>query len=375
MSSSQKQFWYCELFQVIGGGGWMIVIRADGNAGIGAGHLMRCLTIADAIRQESGREIIFACADEESALLAERHGYETWILGTDYRDMESEIPRWEERFSSDNPSKNILLVDSYFVTIPYLAHLRRYGILVLLDDMAKQAYPVDAVVNYNVFAAQEKYDRLYRGTDTRCFVGGRFIPIRPVFWSAGYVVRDKAEDMLITTGGGDSQNIAAGILRAVYRTGMRYHIVTGRYNPHFAELKEMESTFPGVHVRHDVADMAGLMGQCDLAVTAGGTTVYELAALGVPFICFSYAENQEALTEYIDRQGIAGYGGAYHKEPGRTLENIAAQAALLAGDCELRRSYRIREKSMVDGLGARRLANILLEYSNFVDMENAGGKQ
>lgn len=54
------------------------------------------------------------------------------------------------------------------------------------------------------------------------------------------------------------------------------------------------------------------MAQCQLAVTAGGTTIYELAVLGVPFVCFSYAENQEALTEWLGTQQIAGYAGAWH---------------------------------------------------------------
>lgn len=347
----------------------MILIRADGNARIGAGHLMRCLTIAAAVkemavqRQDGEREpdILFVCADEQSAQTAAAQGYRTWVLGTDYRDMESELPLWKKRFSSDNPSQNILLVDSYFVTIPYLAQLRRYGILVLLDDLAGQAYPADMVVNYNAFARREVYDKLYEGTDTRCYAGSRYIPIRSMFLEGSYRVRDKAENVLITTGGGDSENIAGRILRAVYQKGMNYHLVTGRFNPHLEELLEMEREYPGTHIHHDVADMAGLMRRCDLAVSAGGTTVYELAAIGVPFVCFSYAQNQEALAEYVGSAGIAGFAGAYHKNPCGTLGQIAQQTGALAGDCALRREFHEREKGMVDGLGARRLANILLE--------------
>lgn len=351
----------------------MIIIRADGNVSIGAGHLMRCLTIADAVRTRLGgvphglaprmcgeNTILFVCADEESGQLVLQHGYPVWVLGTDYRNMEEELPLWQKRFAWDNPSQNILLADSYFVTIPYLAHLRRYGILVLLDDMGKQTYPADVVINYNAFAKQTVYQRLYAGTGTRCMTGSSFVPVRPQFAQGDYALRDSVEDVLITTGGGDSRNIAAGILGSIYTAGIRYHVVTGRFNPYMQELKAMEATHPGVRIYHDVTDMAGLMRSCDLAVTAGGTTVYELAAVGVPFVCFSYAENQEALAEYVGRKGIGGYGGAFHKEPERTLAEIAGQIRSLASDADLRRSYHQGGRSMTDGLGASRLADILL---------------
>ena len=74
----------------------MFLIRADGNAFTGAGHLMRCLSVAQELRKLSGNgeEIHFICADPESAALAEEHGFPAHSLGTDYQDMEAELSRW-----------------------------------------------------------------------------------------------------------------------------------------------------------------------------------------------------------------------------------------------------------------------------------------
>ena len=106
--------------------------------------------------------------------------------------------------------------------------------------------------------------------------------------------------------------------------------------------------------------MAALMAQCQLAVTAGGTTIYELTVLGVPFVCFSYAENQEALTEWLGAQQIAGYAGAWHRAAGETQVRIGAWCLKAQRDPGLRRQCYETERGLIDGLGAARIAQILI---------------
>ena len=122
--------------------------------------------------------------------------------------------------------------------------------------------------------------------------------------------------------------------------------------------------YGNVQVYHDVKNMAELMARCDLAVTAGGTTIYELSTLGVPFVCFSYAENQEKLTEYIGDRQIAGYGGAYHKDACGTLEGIAKQINELKKNSALRKEYSEKERKLVDGEGAKRIARIIQDVAD-----------
>lgn len=344
---------------------YMYIFRADGNAKIGAGHLMRCLTIADAIPDKE--QIMFLCADSESAALPKQKGYYALILGTDYRKMESELPILKEAIGNlvlkdSETMQHVILVDSYFVTDNYLHILRQYGSVVLLDDMASQAYPVDAVVNYNVFASADRYDTLYKGIkNTEYFIGKDYVPVRSEFLLREYAVRNRVNDILITTGGGDIDNIASQILDVIYDERIDFHIITGKFNPHFKALKEIEKLKKGVYIHCNVTDMAGMMERCDLAITAGGTTIYELASVGVPFICFSYAENQEALTQYIGKQDIAGYAGAYHKEPKKTLNNIQKLCREFIDGSEYRNKYSMRAIKMTDGLGAKRLADLLKE--------------
>ncbi len=346
----------------------MFVIRADGNERIGAGHLMRCLTIAGELARLGRRErILFVCADDGSAKLAGQYGFEAAVLGTDYRDMESELPVLEGIFGEYRDGQGdagpVILVDSYYVTDRYLERLRRFGTIALMDDLGQRKYPVDVVINYNAPAEPEHYRRLYPGTDTGLLVGSAYIPVREQFLHRDYRVRETVQTVLITAGGGDGGNLAWKLLRALYDGEREYHLVSGQFNPHFQTLKQMEEAHGNIHIHCNVKDMAGLMAAADLAVTAGGSTVYELAVLGVPFICFSCAGNQEPLTEYIGRRDIAGFAGAYHKNAGETLERMAALFGSLSADAGLRRRFHEREKAMVDGMGAARLAAALAGMS------------
>ena len=356
----------------------MLIIRADGNAKIGAGHLMRCLTIARAVERRGGSEILFLCADEDSAGMVRAHGFRAEVLCTDYRDMESELWADAGHTSGSRPrrkkanvknmwdlwitkSRNCILVDSYYVTDSYLEGLGRYGKVYLLDDLQSQAHSADGIINYNLFADREVYARLYEGKSVELYLGSDFVPLRQQFQNVDYHVRDAVREVLLTTGGGDVENIAGKILDAIYRENIIFHVLVGRFSPHFESWRKRVEQTPNLQIHFDVQNMAELMEKCDLAITAGGSTVYEFASVGVPFICFSYAENQEALVEYIGRKNVAASAGAWHRDVVSTLEHMGSLFTNLCGDTALRRQYSDRERRLIDGQGAERLAEILRE--------------
>ena len=344
----------------------MFLIRADGNAKIGIGHLMRCMTIAEELAAIHDREeILFVCADAGSAAVVRENGFRAHVLGTDYQDMESELSGWQEfmkeLWGGGVAAGHVLLVDSYFVTDRYLDMLGEMGKVVLMDDIGSHPYPVNCVVNYNAPADPAYYARLYEGQNVKLLIGSSYVPIRRQFLNFEYRVADQIRDVFLTTGGGDSENIAGSILKCIWDGELCFHLVVGRFNPHLAELKELAESRGGITIYHDVSNMAGLRGQCDVAVTAGGSTVYELAALGVPFICFSYAENQEALAEYVGTSGIGASAGKWHMDSDTTLERIREQLAELRIDRKKREAFHLQERAMIDGGGARRLAEALAE--------------
>lgn len=339
-----------------------LIIRADGNAHIGVGHLMRCLTIADASACRD--RVCFWCADEASADLARRRGYEAESLGTDYRDMLSELPvlerLWSHRTGKAYAGPQTILVDSYHVNEAYLQALQVFGRVFLLEDVPGQRRPVDGVINYNAFADEETYRAIYGQSDKVCrCIGPSYVPLRPQFAGRDYQVREQVKQLLVTTGGGDGENIAGRILERLEDMDCVIHVISGPYNPHGDWLARYAEEHPHVALHRQVEEMADLMLQCDLAVTASGTTVYELCALGVPFVCFSYAENQERLADYAGRQGIGLNAGQYHHNAGETLDNIGRLAKQAASDWQGRRQMSQRARKLIDGRGTVRLAEAL----------------
>ena len=342
----------------------MYYFRADGSAATGAGHLMRCLTVAQELQKriEHPQEICFLCAEEASAELMRSYDMPVKILGTDPSDPEEELPVLEELIKGTG---HVFLVDSYAVTDGYLRKLHRFGRVYLLDDMQQHGFPVDGVINYNLFASAERYRELY-GEKTARYLGAAYVPVRQQFCEAAgkYTLPDVVTDILITTGGGDRDNIAGEILRELWEHSLsgkaiRYHLVVGRFNPNLAKLEQYASEHSDVILHCDVRDMAGLMSSCQLAVTAGGTTIYELAVLGVPFVCFSYAENQEGLTKWLGEHDITGYGGAWHHDPSETIKAIGARCLEACENRECRQKAYEAERTLIDGRGAARIAEIL----------------
>ncbi|MCM1188882.1 MAG: UDP-2,4-diacetamido-2,4,6-trideoxy-beta-L-altropyranose hydrolase [bacterium] len=372
----------------------MYIFRADGNARTGAGHIMRCMTIADALaRLEGGKEeIVFFCGEEQAVRMASSGGF--WAKRLEAREpwTEAELTEWERILRSEEGDqwrfrgsfgdngfesdaaypgkKNVILADSYLVTDLYLEKLEKYGAVALLDDFGRHRFPVDCIINYNAPAQRTVYRDLYKGCRTRLAVGREYIPVRAQFVGREYRVRREVRNVLITTGGGDIDNIARRIFERIDRKDREYYVVVGRFSPHLAEMKGLERERRNLHVLYDVTAMGELMEKCDVAVTAGGTTVYELAAVGVPLICFSYAENQEVLTEYIGTMGVAGYAGAYHREPEETLNRLEELFDGLNGSNELRRSFYEAERRLADGRGAERLARVLWELKRGIERKD-----
>ena len=140
----------------------MILIRVDGNETIGLGHMMRCLSVADALKKH-GTEVMFVTADDKCVALLDRRGYPHITLNTDYSEMNSEADRLLELIAGYQPKA--VLVDSYFVTESYLHHLKSAARLIYMDDLAAFAYPADVLINYNIFADPEAYQQLYSGKE------------------------------------------------------------------------------------------------------------------------------------------------------------------------------------------------------------------
>ena len=379
----------------------MVVIRADANSKIGMGHVMRCLSVADALLKR-GEEVLFVTADDTPVPLLTKKGIPYRVLHTDYADMEAELPKLWNALSELSqgpgvpeaalPQKNTsILVDSYYVTEKYLAALKKRITTIYMDDIYAFSYPVDMLINYNIYGEEMGYEKDAAFADTKLLLGTEYVPLREEFSAgAGYAQSRKelsaetenvtpAEDrlhqtaeqgrtadggILITTGGSDSFNLAGQLLMEAMKYDAlkekEYHVVSGSLNPHIGELQALAQKHENIHIHCNVTNMAELMAESEVALSAGGSTLYELCAVGVPVIAFSFAENQERLVQTFVKRGIAQYGGNYRTDGNKMIQNTIAGLETLLEDKNLRSEYRKKARTLVDGKGAERIAEALL---------------
>lgn len=344
----------------------MIWIRADANKEIGSGHIMRCLSVAAEL-QKSGEQVMFIVADESATELLAQKGQAFQVLYSDYRDMEAELSVLLPLLLQQKP--RLVLVDSYFVTDSYLEQLHMHAKTACMDDMFAFPYPVDMVINYNIYGDLLPYRENSHPYNETFLLGCSYVPLREEFRYVSYEIKDEAKNVLITTGGSDKYNLAGQILQTMLadeRTkNLHYHVVSGAFNPHLFELKQIGVQYENVHIHQNVTNMSELMRSCDVAITAAGSTIYELCAIGVPVLCFSFVDNQERMVQTFVDKGLVHFGGDYLQDKEKMVTELVKKLCELVASKELRKNYSEKARLLVDGKGAGRIADALQRLSEF----------
>ncbi len=144
----------------------MIIFRADGSNKIGAGHIMRCMTIADAFPDKE--RVLFVTCSEDSVPLINARGYKAVVLKT-YEGKEAleipidkELKEFKAVLKENKPS--FIMVDSYRATDDYLTELGKISTVGYIDDVGEHKYPVKLLLNYNALPAMTSWMSSTRAT-------------------------------------------------------------------------------------------------------------------------------------------------------------------------------------------------------------------
>lgn len=333
-----------------------IYIRVDMNPVIATGHVMRCLSIADEIR-DLGGNVVFITADEYPVEVLKSRGYEPVLLHSDWRKMEEELPQLLNLIEELQIEK--ILVDSYQVTEKYLQTLREYVQVTYLDDLDAFSYPVDCLIcyanYYDVFSYGEK-----KGKKGYC-LGMDYVPLRKVFGNASpKAISDKIQKVLLLSGGSDSCGIIERMVE-VFKDNSHITLMTvcGRFYEGYEALKEKYKKYPNLLFYQNLSNLEEYMKETDLAISAGGTTLYELCALGTPTISYSFADNQLYNVKQFAKDGLIDYAGDVRTD--NIFANTVSLYQKYDQDRELRKARSAKMQQMVDGKGAYRMAKVLLK--------------
>ena len=339
----------------------VLLIRADASAEVGTGHLMRCLALAQAWQGEGGA-VHFGMAQSMPALEARLadEGLEAHRIAAAPGTTEDALCTLD---LAEQIEAAWLVVDGYHFDASFQRCVRQAQLRSLvIDDYAHAAhYWADLVLNQNLHAHESLYRR--REPHTGLLLGPRYILLRREFWPWCDWHRETAgvpHRILVTLGGADAENVTMKVVEALGQLAipnLEAGIVVGPSNPHYGALSSaIQGSSFQARLERDVADMPGWMAWADLAVTAGGSTCWETAYMGLPSVTMILAENQRPVAEELARLGIS-LNLDWHQDV--TPAHIAAAISSLAAG-HLRVEMSDRGRRLVDGQGGRRVVRAML---------------
>lgn len=336
----------------------MIGFRVDANEVIATGHLMRCISIALECKKR-GQQCIFFMAEDKETERLRTAGFQYYILNSDWKNLDNEISEFQKIL--ENYKLNYLVVDSYQATAGYLAALEEIQPVCYIDDLKREVYDVSVVIHYISPYKSSSYEEMYRNTHTQLLNNMKYAPLRPEFhYKKGQIIREKS--ILITTGGTDFFNVA-GKVAALCQNSMqiksyKIHLIIGSMNQHETELEQLAEKYTNIILHKNITNMSDYMRLCEVAVSAGGTTLLELCACKIPTVCFSFADNQVKFANDMGKIGAVKYVGDVRKI--EDIENkIVKQLLIFIKNEEERKKYADCMGKLIDGHGTERIADVL----------------
>lgn len=341
------------------------VIRADANSNIGQGHVMRCLSLADALCA-GGNPCVFVTAGDSIPVMIERRGYKTLILGTCYDEMDSETDELLKIL--DDEKADVLIVDSYFVTKDYFDILKGKIKTVYFDDVYSFAYNVDCLINYNIYADEEKYKDIYltgKVKEPRFILGSKFAPLRKEFIREENFEINEIKNIMVSVGGADPLHLALEFVRRFsaedFLKDKKIKMVLGRMEPDIEEIKKTAGKEENIEILVDITNMREMILDSDILISAAGSTQYEICACERPCICFSMADNQVEGGKKFEELGAFVYAGDARNNFSFFDDVINALKKLILNE-EIAREMGKRAGEITDGRGAGRIVKELERF-------------
>lgn len=338
-----------------------LLLRADASTQIGTGHVMRCLALAQAW-QDAGGLVHFAAVD-----IPERLEMRLRAENMTLHRMDVVPGSHADAIQCATLAKALnvdwVVEDGYQFGADFQHTIKGAGLrLLAIDDYGHAShYCADLVLNQNIYANSSVYSS--REPNTRLLLGTQYVLLRQEFWrwcSKLQNIPVQARKVLVTMGGSDPDNVTLKVIEALNQVqfnGLELIVVVGASNKHLRKLQDAIRRSPHkILIKVNVRDMPELMDWAELAVSAGGSTCWEFAFMGVPTLCLSLAENQLALAKGLNEAGAALDLGWHATVEPRAIKRSVTNL-LLSQDS--RRTMNKHGQDLVDGQGVKRVIRLL----------------
>jgi UDP-2,4-diacetamido-2,4,6-trideoxy-beta-L-altropyranose hydrolase len=340
-----------------------IIFRVDSSTKMGAGHLMRCLALADEFKKQS-HSITFICRallgnlielveqkNHEVIVLPANKSFQSdnvyldWLNATQEEDAEQTleiIPK----------GTDLLIVDNYALDEIWHYQLRPFTKkIMVIDDLADRSFDCEILLNQNLGIQKKDY---HNRVPKYCqlLMGCNYTLLRPEFEKLRNQAIEKRQNttliknILISIGGSDTENLTLSILQGI-NDDFNVTVVLGGASSHNESIQDYAKD-KNIKVIINASNMAELMLEADIAIGAGGSTSWERCCLGLPALLYITADNQRAIVENLERIGAV-----------KIIKNFEQDLQAMINDFSCYSFMSKNASKVCDGLGIKRVVEYL----------------
>ena len=350
-----------------------VIFRVDSSLKMGTGHVMRCLTLAQALK-ENGVNVEFICRKHEGSLIDKirssgfvvhelkvfeetevdtKLAHSHWLGATQQQDADDciEILKAEK--------SDWLIVDHYALDEEWQKKLKPYyEKLMVIDDLADRKHQCDILLDQTFGRQKEDYSVL---TPKNCklLLGSQYALLRPEFakwriYSLERRSKPEFKQLLINMGGVDVDDFTGQVLdelkTCTLPSDVNVTIVMGGSAPHLESVKSKAIMLPyKTEVKVDVDNMAEIMVNSDVAIGAAGATTWERCCLGLPTIQIVVAKNQITIAKSLAEVGAIKF-----------LQSIEGMSRIINNSLNWMLNVSNIARHVSDGLGVKRVSGVLM---------------
>ncbi|EKD71159.1 MAG: GCN5-related N-acetyltransferase [uncultured bacterium] len=358
-----------------------VVFRVDSSHSIGTGHVMRCMVLADALR-EKGYSVFFLCRDlpgnhifalkdknfcvitlpfnsQEQEALKVLPEHQQWLGTTIQKDCEVTLFQLSLLGNID-----WLVIDHYALDNTWETACKAFAKkIMVIDDLADRQHICNLLLDQNYYSNPEKRYNTRLPHDCKTLIGPQFALLRSEFEEIRkkiFPYDGKVKRLMVSLGGCDPDNVTRKVLEGIAGSNcydLEVDVVLGATSQHKVDIQKWCNQRKNYHFHSPSHNMAELIKNADLAIGAGGISTWERCCLGLPSLVVSIANNQDKLISEACSANAIDYLGNIHD---LDVPTIARKLNELVNNPQKLQFMRQIGMSLVDGLGTKRVVNTIL---------------
>lgn len=314
---------------------------------MGFGHLTRCLALSQAFLEQEYACSFIVHGDDSIKSVLQHVDYQKiqWLNGID--SIRSRL------------QNTILIVDTFSISEVLIQEIARITKVTVLDDFIRRDHHACLIIDWTINAENKFY--IHKNPSSRYLLGHKYIALRHPFWERPqFVIKPSIENVLITFGGSDVRNLTPRVLDLLHKNypSVRKTIVIGGGSQNRHAIETMADAMTTIVIDANAEEMLSSMINADIAIASGGQTLYELACIGVPTISVMLIDNQLDDINGWQEAGFTCHSGWWD---GVDLDRNILSCFRNLENIEARQEKSVIGQTLVDGQGARRIVEIILE--------------